>query len=77
MTEAIDYKSKLRQSNYVKKYSPKVMQLEDKLTGKHIDFNLYDDKSVPFLNPDDDKNQLILKNIIDGDMDDDCQTDED
>lgn len=48
------------------------MKLEDKATGKSLDFNLYEEKSVPFLKPEHEENSIILKNLIDGDIDDDC-----
>jgi hypothetical protein len=37
-----------------------------------IDFNLYKDTDLPFLDPSNEKNDVIIKNIIDGDQDDDC-----
>ena len=40
-----------------------------------IDFNLYNEQDVPFLDKDKKENEIILDNIIDGDIDDDCQTD--
>ena len=48
------------------------MFLEDKMTGDSHDFALYYDKDLKFL-----KSALIMDNIIDGDVDDDCQTDND
>ena len=38
---------------------------------------MYEDRQLPFLDPDREENHIIIKNIIDGDMDDDCQTDDD
>lgn len=46
------------------------------MTGKHIDFNLYLDKDLPFLDPNKEENKMVTSNIIDGDQDDDCQTDD-
>jgi hypothetical protein len=54
-----------------------IIDLEDKLTGDVEEFNLYREKSIPFLNPKNESSSLIRANIIDGDADDDCQTDDD
>ena len=53
-----------------------VITLEDKLTGEEHDFNIYDDCDVPFLNNKSEMGKVIRKTIIDGDIDDDCATDE-
>lgn len=45
-------------------------------TEKHLDFLLFNDSDLPFLSKNNEQNSIILQNIIDGDMDDDCQTDE-
>lgn len=52
------------------------MQLEDKCSGAMLDFNLYHDKDLPFMNANTEMGTIIRKTIIDGDVDDDCQTDE-
>jgi hypothetical protein len=38
---------------------------------------LFNDADLPFLSKNGEENNIVLQNIIDGDMDDDCQTDED
>lgn len=52
-----------------------ILQLEDQNTGKMVDFNLYRDKDLPFMDRSKEENYIIVNNIIDGDIDDDCQTD--
>ena len=42
-----------------------------------VKFDSYDDVNLPFLNPENPTSILLRENIIDGDQDDDCQTDED
>ena len=39
-------------------------------------FNLYNDNDLPFLDPSKEASNIIRGNIIDGDADDDCQTDD-
>ena len=51
------------------------MELEDKLSGDMVEFNLYLDDDIPFLNGDNDMCEMMRRNIIEGDVDDDCQTD--
>jgi len=65
------YKLKLR-SCKEKEYKHQLFSLEDKRTGEDFDFLLYNDQDVPFLKKNVPENQVILTNIIDGDMDDDC-----
>jgi hypothetical protein len=50
--------------------------LEDKCTGQKVNFSLYSDKDLPFLNSNSEMGTVIRKTIIDGDVDDDCQTDQ-
>ena len=52
------------------------MELEDKVSGEVVEFHLYQDRDLPFLNCENEMSSLMRKNIIDGDVDDDCQTDE-
>lgn len=32
-----------------------------------VKFNIYEDKDLPFLDPSKEENEIIIKNIIDGD----------
>lgn len=41
-----------------------------------MNFQLYQDKDLPFLNSSSEMGTVIRKTIIDGDVDDDCQTDQ-
>ena len=41
-----------------------------------MNFSLYNDKDLPFLNSSTEMGTVIKKTIIDGDVDDDCQTDQ-
>jgi hypothetical protein len=50
--------------------------LEDKISGRFLPFNIYNNKDIHFLNPKNESSSLIRDNIIDGDADDDCQTDD-
>lgn len=50
--------------------------LEDKLTGEKKDFHLYKEKDLPFLNEKTEMGAVMRKTIIDGDVDDDCATDD-
>lgn len=45
------------------------------MTGKMLEFSIFEEKDLPFLDPSKPENDLILSNIIDGDQDDDCATD--
>lgn len=42
-----------------------------------VNFDLYFDHELSFLDPNKKKNQVIIGNIIDGGQDDDCLTDDD
>jgi len=53
-----------------------ILSLEDKKNGDLVDFHIYDEKDVPFLNDKSEMGKVIRKTIIEGDIDDDCQTDE-
>lgn len=53
-----------------------IITLEDKITGQATDFNIYEDSDVPFLNDKTEMGKVIRKTIIDGEIDDDCATDE-
>lgn len=53
-----------------------ILELEDKVSGNIWDFNLYHDADLPFLNQNNERCALIKKNIIHGEVDDDCQTDQ-
>lgn len=53
-----------------------ILELEDKLTGDILDFNVYHDADIPFLNARTEGCALIKQNIIHGEVDDDCQTDD-
>ncbi len=53
-----------------------IITLEDKLTGEGTDFNIYEDSDLPFMNDKTEMGKEIKKTIIDGDIDDDCATDE-
>lgn len=48
------------------------MTLEDKVSGQTVDFNIYNEKDVPFLSSNTEAGEVIRGNIIDGDADDDC-----
>jgi len=48
--------------------------LEDPLSNEFHKFNLYKEKDLPLFKGK--KSSLVKENIIKGDMDDDCQTDE-
>lgn len=49
--------------------------MEDKISGNLLDFNVYEEKDLPFLNQNSEIGTIFRKTIIDGDVDDDCQTD--
>jgi hypothetical protein len=51
-------------------------ELEDKVSGAIHDFRLYRDEDLPFLNSRTEQSAMIRKNIIQGSVDDDCQTDD-
>jgi hypothetical protein len=53
-----------------------VFELTDKLTGEIQDFTMYHETDLPFLDPKNAQSALIRDNIICGDVDDDCQTDD-
>lgn len=53
-----------------------VFELSDKLTGVINEFTVYNERDLPFLNPRNASSALIRDNIIRGDVDDDCQTDD-
>jgi hypothetical protein len=53
-----------------------ILELEDKLTGCTLDFNVYNDCDLPFLNPRNEGTSLIRSNIVHAEVDDDCQTDD-
>jgi hypothetical protein len=53
-----------------------VFELTDKLTGQPHDFTMYNETDLPFLDPKNSQSALIRDNIIRGDVDDDCQTDD-
>jgi hypothetical protein len=70
--------SRVGSGRTAKRIPYELFELEDKLSGKVLDFNIYNDSDLPFLN--DTKNEacnMMRKNIIVGEVDDDCQTDED
>jgi len=46
------------------------------MTGEKKDFKLYKEKDLPFLNAKTEMGAVMRKTIIDGDVDDDCATDE-
>jgi len=48
------------------------MRLEDKISGRSVKFNVYNDFDLPFLNPKCKGSELLKGNIIDADADDDC-----
>ena len=69
-------KLKLTKSRVFKSEIPyEIITLEDKINGDEYDFNIYDDCDVPFLNDKTEMGKVIRKTIIDGDIDDDCATD--
>ena len=51
-----------------------LLELTDKVSGETLDFNVYQDCDLPFLNAR--ESHLIKQNIIQGEVDDDCQTDD-
>ena len=53
-----------------------LFELSDKLTGVIHDFPVYNESDLPFLDPRNQQSSLIHDNIIRGDVDDDCQTDD-
>ncbi len=53
-----------------------LFELTDKLTGDIHDFTMYNESDLPFLDPKNAQSALIRDNIIRGDVDDDCQTDD-
>ena len=69
-------KLKLTKSRVFKSEIPyEIITLEDTINGDEYDFNIYDDCDVPFLNDKTEMGKVIRKTIIDGDIDDDCATD--
>ncbi len=50
--------------------------MEDKLTGCDVAFSIVEDKDLPFMNAKGDMGEIMRNTIIDGDVDDDCQTDD-
>lgn len=70
--------SRIGTGRNAKRVSYDIFELEDKLSRQILDFNIYNDSDLPFLN--DTKNEacnMMRKNIIVGEVDDDCQTDDD
>ena len=66
-------KSKETKSRVFKNRIPHdLITFEDKVSGDLIDFNLYEQRDVPFLNDKSEMGKIIRKTIIDGDIDDDC-----
>ena len=59
-----------------KKIDYEILELEDKLSGTIHDFHVYNDADLPFLNPRNEGSSLIRQNLIHGEVDDDCQTDD-
>ncbi|CDW85229.1 UNKNOWN [Stylonychia lemnae] len=57
------------------KIKHEVIQFEDKISGHMLDFNIYEERDLPFMNQNTDMGVIIRKTIIDGDVDDDCATD--
>lgn len=60
-----------------KRISFELLELEDKVTGNIHDFRVYQDEDLPMLNSCNEASALFRKNIIVGNVDDDCQTDDD
>jgi hypothetical protein len=53
-----------------------ILELQDKVHGHILDFNCYHDSDLPFLNNTRRNSALMKQNIIHGELDDDCQTDD-
>jgi hypothetical protein len=50
-----------------------IFELEDKLSGETLEFNRYNDWDLPFLNdPKNESCNMMRRNIIHGEVDDDC-----
>lgn len=60
-----------------KRINHEMLELVDKVTNDIHDFRLYHDEDLPMLNSKTEASAMIRKNIIQGSVDDDCQTDED
>ena len=60
----------------VRKIRYDLFELEDKVSRNMHEFKMYHDSDLPFLNQKTEGSNLIKQNIISGDVDDDCQTDD-
>ena len=55
---------------------PDVIQLEDQQNGDLVEFDLYDERDLGFVDPQTNIGQQLCQNLIEMTMDDDCLTDE-
>ena len=52
------------------------MTLEQQLTGRLVDFDLYEESELPFNDPDSLMGPVVSTKLIEASMDDDVQTDD-